>query len=164
MSPLNILQFMRRLRQLLRHHGPHGRRSRRHDPPAQVACQGRRGRALRDGRSGNHRCTLLRTRRSRTPHLLTNRRGLYLQYRLAGISIPLLWCPEVSGRMSHLLSSVGSRELFRIVVTNYDVHRLFLLMRNCGIHAWVGSRQPTNFMSLLSRESSDSTSNFLRTL
>jgi hypothetical protein len=49
-------------------------------------------------------------------------------------------------------------------VANNDVHRLFLLMRICGIHACVGSRRPADSMSLSSRESLDSTSNFLRTL
>jgi hypothetical protein len=34
MSLLNILQFMQRLRQLLCHHGAHGRRNRRCGPPA----------------------------------------------------------------------------------------------------------------------------------
>jgi hypothetical protein len=78
------------------------------------------------------------------PHSTVADRGLCLRYRLAGISVPLLWCLKVSGRMSHLPSMVGSRESFRIVVTNYDVHRLFLLMRNCGIRAWVGSRRPVD--------------------
>jgi hypothetical protein len=49
-------------------------------------------------------------------------------------------------------------------VANNNIHRLLLLMRICGIRAYVGSRQPADSMSLSSRESSDSTSSFLRTL
>jgi hypothetical protein len=35
------------------------------------------------------------------PIVLTNRKGLCHRYRLAGISVPLLWRPEVRSRMNH---------------------------------------------------------------